>query len=87
MSLIDFAIHPVLLATMCCKDTQRGDWVFYADRVNRLITEFALNYLPIQPRQVVTAVDDEVLEGVEFCRRIVGVSIIRAGEALEAALR
>lgn len=75
------------VATICSKDTPRGDWVFYADRVNRLITEFALNFLPIQPREVVTPVDDETLQGVEFRRHIVGVSIIRAGEALEAALR
>jgi uncharacterized protein YuzE len=35
----------------------------------------------------VTPVDDAVLDGVEFAGKIVGVSIIRAGEALEAALR
>lgn len=36
---------------------------------------------------VTTAVDDARLAGVAFAGSIVGVSIIRAGEALEAALR
>lgn len=72
---------------MSSKDTPRADWVFHADRVNRLITEFSLNYLPIRPRQVTTAVDSAPLSGHAFSGKIVGVSIIRAGEALEAALR
>lgn len=51
------------------------------------MVEFALNFLPIEKHNVVTPVDDEPYEGVCFAGRIVGVSIIRAGEAMETALR
>lgn len=49
--------------------------------------EFALNFLPVQPHNVITPVDDAPLNGVRFGGKIVGVSIIRAGEAMENALR
>lgn len=51
------------------------------------MVEFALNFLPVQPHHVITPVDDEPLDGVKFAGRIVGVSIVRAGEAMETALR
>jgi uracil phosphoribosyltransferase len=49
--------------------------------------EFSLNFLPVKPKRVVTAVDDAPLDGSEFAGKIVGVSVIRAGEAMETALR
>lgn len=49
--------------------------------------EFALNFLPTTPRTVVTSVDSETYSGLQFAGKIVGVSIIRAGEAMETALR
>ncbi|CDF38315.1 unnamed protein product [Chondrus crispus] len=76
-----------LMTTLCDKHSQRGDWVFTADRVNRIMVEFALNFLPVDPVRVITAVDDEAAEGVCFAGKIVGVSVIRAGEAMETALR
>lgn len=51
------------------------------------MVEFGLNFLPIEKRTVVTPVDDETYDGATFAGRIVGVSIIRAGEAMEASLR
>lgn len=51
------------------------------------MVEFGLNFLPIERRTVVTPVDDETYEGANFAGKIVGVSIIRAGEAMEASLR
>lgn len=49
--------------------------------------EFALNFLPIEPKTVTTPVDEEEYTGVKFAGHIVGVSVIRAGEAMEASLR
>eukprot|EP00177_Eucheuma_denticulatum_P002703 GFKZ01004859.1.p1 GENE.GFKZ01004859.1~~GFKZ01004859.1.p1 ORF type:complete len:227 (-),score=21.86 GFKZ01004859.1:1069-1749(-) len=76
-----------LMTTLCDKDSQPSDWVFTADRVNRIMVEFALNFLPIDSTSVVTPVDEEVFAGVKFAGKIVGVSVIRAGEAMETALR
>ncbi len=86
-------IHPqtaqlrCLMTTISSVDTPRSDWVFYADRVNRLIVEFALNFLPVDPVTVTSPVDGEKVSGVKFAGSIVGVSVIRAGEAMEIALR
>lgn len=76
-----------LMTTLCDKNSQPSDWVFTADRVNRVMVEFALNFLPIDQTDVTTPVDDEPYHGVRFAGKIVGVSIIRAGEAMETALR
>lgn len=51
------------------------------------MVEFALNFLPIEKLTVTTPVDGETYDGVDFAGTIVGVSIIRAGEALIASLR
>lgn len=86
-------VHPqtaqlrCLMTTLCDKDSQPSDWVFTADRVNRIMVEFALNFLPIDVAHVTTPVDDEPYTGVKFAGKIVGVSVIRAGEAMETALR
>jgi len=50
-----------------------------------LVVEFSLNFLPVTPRTVTTPVDESVVDGVEYQRRIVGVSIVRAGESMETA--
>lgn len=76
-----------LMTTLCDKTAIPSDWVFTADRVNRIMVEFALNFLPIQSHCVTTPVDDEPYDGVKFAGKIVGVSVIRAGEAMETALR
>lgn len=52
-----------------------------------MMVEFALNFLPVKGLNVVSPVDNEPYEGLCFAGRIVGVSIIRAGEAMETALR
>ncbi|THH29553.1 hypothetical protein EUX98_g4629 [Antrodiella citrinella] len=58
------------------KDTSRGDFLFYSDRIIRLLVEEGLNHLP-----------GSSYEGVGFEGKICGVSILRAGEAMEAGLR
>ncbi|KAH7344012.1 uracil phosphoribosyltransferase-domain-containing protein [Rhizoctonia solani] len=68
------------------KDTGRGDFIFYTDRIIRLLVEEGLNHLPVIPKTVETPTG-ETYEGVGFEGRICGVSILRAGEAMEAGLR
>uniref|UniRef100_A0A7S1EPV7 uracil phosphoribosyltransferase n=1 Tax=Timspurckia oligopyrenoides TaxID=708627 RepID=A0A7S1EPV7_9RHOD len=69
------------------QSTGHADFVFYADRLIRLVVEFALNFLPVVPCSVTTPVDSAVYDGVAFQKNICGVSVIRAGESMETALR
>ncbi|ELU37741.1 armadillo/beta-catenin/plakoglobin [Rhizoctonia solani AG-1 IA] len=88
------------------KDTSRGDFIFYTDRIIRPLirTTSGLNHLPVIPKTVETPTGlscqldlvlistynrptGEKYEGVGFEGRICGVSILRAGEAMEAGLR
>merc|ERR1712000_794125 len=59
------------------KTVSREDFIFYSDRLIRLLVEEGLNQLPYEPKTVTTPT------GVEYK----GVSIVRAGEAMEASLR
>eukprot|EP00922_Rhytidocystis_sp_ex-Travisia-forbesii_P049618 GHVS01073837.1.p1 GENE.GHVS01073837.1~~GHVS01073837.1.p1 ORF type:complete len:198 (-),score=22.56 GHVS01073837.1:52-645(-) len=68
------------------KNTQKEEFVFYADRVIRLIIEESLNELPFESRAVVTPMGVEYA-GVGFSHKICGVSIVRAGESMECGLR
>ncbi|GJJ14127.1 Uracil phosphoribosyltransferase, synthesizesUMP from uracil [Clathrus columnatus] len=68
------------------KNTSRGDFIFYTDRIIRLLVEEGLNHLPVIPRTVETPTG-ATYNGVGFEGRICGVSILRAGEAMEAGLR
>ncbi|KZO93768.1 PRTase-like protein [Calocera viscosa TUFC12733] len=68
------------------KETKRGDFIFYTDRIIRLLVEEGLNHLPVVPKTVITPTEEKY-EGVGFKGRICGVSILRAGEAMEAGLR
>jgi uridine kinase len=66
--------------------TGRNDFVFYADRLIRLVVEHGLGYLPFSDCRVVTPTGAEY-QGVEFSNRLCGVSLIRSGESMENALR
>ncbi|XP_076926293.1 uridine kinase-like protein 4 [Bidens hawaiensis] len=66
--------------------TTKHDFVFYADRLIRLVVEHGLGHLPFIEKQVVTPTES-VYTGVDFCKRLCGVSIIRSGESMENALR
>ncbi|KAG8937898.1 Uracil phosphoribosyltransferase, synthesizes UMP from uracil [Tulasnella sp. 408] len=57
-----------------------------SDRIIRLLVEEGLNHLPVIPKSVETPTG-ATYEGVAFEGRICGVSILRAGEAMEAGLR
>ena len=52
--------------------TERGDFIFYADRLSTLIVEKALELIPYRPKSIVTAVN-KPYEGVvqtEEVRRV-----------------
>ncbi|WFD22795.1 uracil phosphoribosyltransferase [Malassezia equina] len=75
-----------LLTMIRDKNTQRSDFIFYSDRIIRLLVEEGLNHLPVVEHTVETPTGMSY-KGVAFQGRICGVSILRAGEAMEAGLR
>ncbi|KAI8853345.1 uracil phosphoribosyltransferase-domain-containing protein [Chytridium lagenaria] len=75
-----------LLSVIRSKETKRGDFVFFSDRIIRLLVEEALNHLPVQTKDVITPTESHY-DGVLFEGKICGVSIMRAGEAMEQGLR
>ncbi|RMY69970.1 hypothetical protein D0862_14805 [Hortaea werneckii] len=76
-----------LLTMIRSKTTNRADFIFYSNRINRLLVEEALNHLPVLPSTITTPVAGRTYAGVKFEGKICGVSIMRAGEAMEQALR
>ncbi|KAL0310914.1 UNVERIFIED_CONTAM: Uridine kinase-like protein 4 [Sesamum angustifolium] len=50
------------------------------------VVEHGLGHLPFTEKQVITPTGS-VYTGVDFCKRLCGVSIIRSGESMENALR
>ena len=68
------------------KKTGRADFIFYSNRIIRLLVEEGLNHLPVVEHSVTTPVGRAYL-GVKFEGKICGVSIMRAGEAMEQGLR
>eukprot|EP01133_Synstelium_polycarpum_P008985 gene8985-10539_t len=68
------------------RNTKREDFIFYSDRLIRLLIEEGLNCLPFSETTVITPTGCEY-KGVSFASKICGVSIVRAGESMEAGLR
>ncbi|CAI0457582.1 unnamed protein product [Linum tenue] len=68
------------------REISKHDFVFYSDRLIRLVVEHGLGHLPFTEKQVVTPTGS-VYTGVDFCKKLCGVSIIRSGESMENALR
>eukprot|EP01025_Chloroclados_australasicus_P035967 TRINITY_DN3659_c0_g1_i2.p1 TRINITY_DN3659_c0_g1~~TRINITY_DN3659_c0_g1_i2.p1 ORF type:complete len:478 (-),score=58.15 TRINITY_DN3659_c0_g1_i2:432-1865(-) len=68
------------------QDTNKNDFIFYADRLIRLVVEAGLGHLPFEIDNVVTPTGQTYV-GVQFAKGLCGVSIIRSGEAMENALR
>lgn len=68
------------------KNTPRGDFKFYADRLIRLVVEEGLNLLPIQPIDVETPTK-QIFHGLRYLKGNCGVSIVRSGESMEQGLR
>ena len=68
------------------RDTARADFIFYSNRIIRLLVEEGLNHLPVVEHTISTPVG-RPYAGVKFQGQICGVSIMRAGEAMEQGLR
>ncbi|CAN6702802.1 unnamed protein product [Malus baccata var. baccata] len=66
--------------------TTKHDFVFYADRLIRLVVEHGLGQLPFKEKQIITPTGT-VYSGVIFYKHLCGVSVIRSGESMENALR
>jgi len=72
------------------KETNPIDFVFFADRVIRLLVEEGLEQMPHVEKVVMTPTGVEyngVGWGLPYMENICGVSIVRAGESMEAGLR
>ncbi|CAN7982931.1 unnamed protein product [Ixodes pacificus] len=74
------------------KNTSRSEFVFYADRLIRLVVEEGLNQLSYTectfPQFMATiSHTGSPYKGIKFLRGSCGVSIIRSGEAMEQGLR
>ncbi|KAK0052572.1 uracil phosphoribosyltransferase [Biomphalaria pfeifferi] len=68
------------------KNTPRTDFIFYADRLIRLIVEEGLNKLPYRKCSVTTPTG-QIYNGLRYEKGNCGVSIVRSGEAMEQGLR
>uniref|UniRef100_A0A3Q3FD89 Uridine-cytidine kinase n=1 Tax=Labrus bergylta TaxID=56723 RepID=A0A3Q3FD89_9LABR len=69
------------------KETSRDEFIFYSKRLMRLLIEHALTFLPSQSCVVQTPQGQEY-EGRSYNGKgITGVSVLRAGETMEPALR
>jgi uracil phosphoribosyltransferase len=85
-----FFLHTMLMSLSGSmirdKNTQRADFIFYSNRIIRLLVEEGLNHLPVVEHTITTPVG-RTYAGVQFQGKICGVSIMRAGEAMEQGLR
>lgn len=68
------------------QETCRADFVFYSERLIRLLIEAGLDLLPFEQYDVTTPTG-KTYKGVRFTAQICGVSIVRAGESMETGLR
>ena len=67
------------------KNCSRDDFIFYSNRLIRLLLEEALSFLPYNTIVVTTNTDSEYI-GSQWACKVCGVSIIRAGESMENGL-
>ncbi|KAG5527052.1 hypothetical protein RHGRI_028093 [Rhododendron griersonianum] len=68
------------------RDISKHDFIFYSDRLIRLVVEHGLGHLPFTEKQIITPTG-AVYTGVDFCKKLCGVAIVRSGESMENALR
>ena len=69
-----------------CRDTSRDEFIFYSNRLMRLLCEFAMSMLPFEDVTVETPQGYEYHGKRSAVKCLLGVSILRAGETLEPAL-
>lgn len=76
----------ILLTIIRDKHTKRNDFIFYADRINRLLVEEGLNFLPVREKIIETRTGAQYV-GAEFVGKICAVPIMRAGLSMESSIR
>jgi uracil phosphoribosyltransferase len=76
------ALHTIIRA----RDAKWEDFVFSSGRIIRLLIEAALDLTPFEEHRVETPVG-EIYEGLRSVSPICGVSVVRAGDSMEAGLR
>ncbi|GAK51463.1 uracil phosphoribosyltransferase, synthesizes UMP from uracil [Candidatus Moduliflexus flocculans] len=76
----------ILLTIIRDKNTKRNDFIFYADRINRLLVEEGLNFLPVREKKIETRTGAQYV-GAEFVGKICAVPIMRAGLSMESSIR
>ena len=59
------------------KDTSRGDFIFYTDRIIRLLVEEGLNHLPVVPRTVQTPTVSRQLQSGQACDAVTARSGVK----------
>lgn len=68
------------------QDTSRDEFIFYSNRLIRLVIEYALGLMPFKEVKVETP-QNIPYEGKRMAgQKICGVSILRAGETMEQAV-
>jgi uridine kinase len=75
-------IHTLLMNP----ETSREDYIFYFDRMVAMLIEKAVDFLPFQPRQVLTP-QGNVYMGLKNSAGMSAVVILRGGSAFETGLR
>ncbi|KAA6352831.1 MAG: uracil phosphoribosyltransferase, partial [Streblomastix strix] len=85
--LLEQTPHLIYLMTIIRdKDTNRSDFIFYSDRIFRILMEAALSQLPFEEKKITTPTSAPYT-GKMLPHELCGVSIIRAGESMEKAIR
>ncbi|EKG04982.1 uracil phosphoribosyltransferase, putative [Trypanosoma cruzi] len=69
------------------KKTTRTDFVFYCERIIRLVVEAGLDLVPVLPKDVTTPTGAIYKGCMPDPQGIIGISILRAGESMERVLR
>ncbi|KAL1238768.1 Uracil phosphoribosyltransferase [Trichinella spiralis] len=87
-SRVDNSEKCVKMVNTCVLDNfgSKGDFVFYSDRLIRLVLEESLNLLPYSPWTVVSPTGFSY-DGLRFSSGNCSVSIIRSGGVMEKGLR
>lgn len=68
------------------KNTSRDDFIFYSDRLVRLLIEEAINFIPFKDQDIVTPVGQHY-SGSVLDSKVCGVSLMRAGDAMLKGLQ
>ncbi|CAG8777438.1 4565_t:CDS:2, partial [Dentiscutata erythropus] len=76
----------VLLTIIRNKETHREDFIFYSDRIIRLLVEEGLNHLPVVEKKITTPTGEAMEQGLRDCCRSVRIGKILIQRDEETAL-